>query len=42
MQTVLQKLTAEAFWLLPESEGKRELVRGEVRLELPVCMVTLR
>ncbi|MBF6595926.1 MAG: hypothetical protein IVW51_15995 [Thermaceae bacterium] len=27
-------LTAEEFWLLPEGEGKRELVRGEV-LEWP-------
>ncbi|MER3482711.1 MAG: Uma2 family endonuclease [Meiothermus sp.] len=29
-------LTAEEFWLLPEGEGKRELVRGEVVEWMPV------
>ncbi len=28
-------LTAEEFWALPEGEGKRELVRGEVVEEMP-------
>ena len=31
MTLIAQKLlTAEEFWALPEGEGKRELVRGEV------------
>ena len=29
-------MTAEEFWLLPEGEGKRELVRGEVVEWMPV------
>lgn len=29
-------LTAEEFWLLPEGEGKRELVQGEVVEWMPV------
>lgn len=28
-------LTVEEFWALPEGEGKRELVRGEVVVEMP-------
>jgi Uma2 family endonuclease len=34
MQTVTKLLTAQEFWLLPETEGKRELVRGEVKTEM--------
>jgi Uma2 family endonuclease len=34
-QTVTKRLTAQEFWLLPETEGKRELVRGEVKVEMP-------
>ncbi len=37
MSAVANKLlTAEEFWLLPEGEGKRELVRGEVVEWMPV------
>lgn len=37
MRAVANKLlTAEEFWLLPEGEGKRELVRGEVVEWMPV------
>lgn len=36
MTPVVKKpLTAEEFWALPEGEGKRELVRGEVIEEMP-------
>lgn len=35
MQTIARPMTAEEFWQLPEGEGKRELVRGEVRVEMP-------
>jgi Uma2 family endonuclease len=34
--TVPQLLTAEEFWALPEIDGKRELVRGEVVTWMPV------
>lgn len=33
--TLPKLLTAEEFWALPEGEGKRELVRGELRVEMP-------
>jgi Uma2 family endonuclease len=37
MTLIAQKLlTTEEFWALPESEGKRELVRGEVMEWMPV------
>jgi Uma2 family endonuclease len=37
MSAVANKLlTVEEFWLLPEGEGKRELVRGEVVEWMPV------
>ena len=37
MTLAAQKLlTAEEFWALPETEGKRELVRGEVVEWMPV------
>jgi Uma2 family endonuclease len=37
MTMIAQKpLTAEEFWALPEGEGKRELVRGEVVEWMPV------
>jgi Uma2 family endonuclease len=36
MQTATKPLTAEEFWALPEGEGKRELVRGEVVEWMPV------
>ena len=36
MQTATKPLTAEEFWQLPEGEGKRELVRGEVVEWMPV------
>ena len=35
MQTVAKPMTADEFWRLPEGEGKRELVRGEVVEEMP-------
>jgi hypothetical protein len=34
--TAAKPLTAEEFWVLPEGEGKRELVRGEVVEWMPV------
>lgn len=34
MQTIAKPITAEEFWRMPEGEGKRELVRGEVREEM--------
>jgi Uma2 family endonuclease len=34
--TLPKPLTAEEFWALPEGEGKRELVRGEVVEWMPV------
>lgn len=36
MAVAKKLLTAEEFWLLPEGEGKRELVRGEVAEWMPV------
>lgn len=36
MSTVTKRLlTAEEFWLLPETEMQRELVRGEVVETMP-------
>jgi Uma2 family endonuclease len=34
--TAQRLLTAEEFWALPETEGKRELMRGEVVAWMPV------
>jgi Uma2 family endonuclease len=34
--TVAKLLTAEEFWLLPDTEMRRSLVRGEVVEEMPV------
>jgi Uma2 family endonuclease len=34
--TLPKFITAEEFWALPETEGKRELVRGEVVTWMPV------
>jgi hypothetical protein len=39
---VANLLTAEEFWALPEVEGKRELVRGEVVTWMPVGEFMLR
>lgn len=36
MAVAKKLLTAEEFWLLPEGEGKRELVQGEVVEWMPV------
>lgn len=35
IHTATKRLTAQEFWLLPETEGKRELVGGEVKTEMP-------